>query len=101
MMRRPRLSEICARLILSGGVLRFLSNSSATLLQYNYKYNKAVVLGTGAQLIGNLILNCPKILHPFKTVFSPYIDVHVFATTSLPIQRSKINKTKICCFRTI
>ena len=28
----------------------------------------------------NLILNWPKLLRPFKTVFfSPYIDVYVFA----------------------
>ena len=29
--------------------------------------------------MGNLILNWPKLLRPFKNVFSPYIDVYVFA----------------------
>ena len=31
-------------------------------------------------VFGNLILNWPKLLRPFKIVFfSPYIDVYVFA----------------------
>ena len=28
---------------------------------------------------GNLILNWPILLRPFKTVFSPYIDVYLLA----------------------
>ena len=32
------------------------------------------------RIFGNLILNWPKLLRPFKTVFClPYIDVYVFA----------------------
>ena len=29
--------------------------------------------------LGNLILNWPNLLRPFKTVFPPHIDVYVFA----------------------
>ena len=34
---------------------------------------------TAISRMGNLILNWPQLLQPFKTVFSSYINVYVFA----------------------
>ena len=38
----------------------------------------AMSLLFGDSSFGNLILNWPKLLRPFKTVFPPYMDVYVF-----------------------